>query len=134
MSLFLRNVLSCERNGKGLMLVTWRWKSTETFTKKKRSNMKKPCRDIKKIIWMKWRLSTSTKGIIRQAQRHPQRQTQRQVQRQSQKLLRTYTTFLREQLGKMTGKELKNYQSIASGRWKKIKDPRRQAAYNNRAR
>ena len=37
-------------------------KSTETFMKKRGDDMKRACRDIKKIIWMKWRLSTSTKA------------------------------------------------------------------------
>ena len=42
-----------------------RWKSTETFTKKRNDDMKRHWRDIKKIIWMKWRLLTFTKGVTR---------------------------------------------------------------------
>ena len=60
-------------------------KSTETFTKKRNNNMNRPCRDIKKIIWMKWRLLTSTKGAIRQ--------TQNQLQRQPQRLIGVGITF-----------------------------------------
>ena len=46
-----------------------------------------------------------------------------------------YHLFLREQLGKMTGEDRKNYCSIVSRRWKEIKeDPARLAAYNDRAR
>ena len=41
-------------------------KKYKTFTKKRNNDMKRHCRDIKKIIWMKWRLLTSTKGAIRQ--------------------------------------------------------------------
>ena len=46
-----------------------------------------------------------------------------------------YHLFLREQLGKMTGEDRKNYCSIVSGRWKKIKEvPARLFAYKSRAR
>ena len=31
--------------------------------------MKRPCRDIKKIIWTKWRLLNSTKGVTRRPER-----------------------------------------------------------------
>ena len=74
-------------------------KSTETFTKWRNSDMKKHCRSIKKIIWMKWRLSTYTKGAIRQVQRQKQkevqkkRQVKRQVQGQPQRLLGLDITF-----------------------------------------
>ena len=46
-----------------------------------------------------------------------------------------YHIFLREQLGKMTEEDRKNYRSIVLGRWKKIReDPARLFSYNNRAR
>ena len=46
-----------------------------------------------------------------------------------------YLLFLREQLEKMTGEDRKNYRSIVSRIWKKIKeDPARLFTYNNRAR
>ena len=46
-----------------------------------------------------------------------------------------YHLFLREQLGKMTGEDRKNYRSIMSRRWREIKeDPARPSAYNDRAR
>ena len=42
---------------------------------------------------------------------------------------------MREEFGKMTGEDRKNFRSIVSGRWKKIKeDPARLFTYNNRAR
>ena len=42
--------------------------------------------------------------------------------------------FLRKQIGKMTGEDRKNYHSIVSGRWKKVKeDTERLIAYDNRA-
>ena len=45
-----------------------------------------------------------------------------------------YHLFLREQLGKMTGEDRKNYCSIASGRCKKTKeDHSRLIVYNNSA-
>ena len=45
-----------------------------------------------------------------------------------------YLLFLREQLGKMTGKHQKSYFSIVSRKWKKIKeDPARLISYSNRA-
>ena len=48
---------------------------------------------------------------------------------------RRYHLFLMEQLEKMTGEDQKNFRSIVSGRWKKIKeDPARLFTYNNRAR
>ena len=46
-----------------------------------------------------------------------------------------YHLFLKEQLEKMTEEDQKNFRSIVSGRWKKIKeDPVRLFTYNNRAR
>ena len=46
-----------------------------------------------------------------------------------------YYLFLKEQLGRMTGEDQKNYRSIVSRGWKKInEDPARLFAYNNRAR
>ena len=46
-----------------------------------------------------------------------------------------YHLFLREQLGEMTGEDRKNYRSIVSRRWKKIKeDPEKLSIYNDRAR
>ena len=50
--LSLRQVPWCRGNGKNLRPVTRRWKSAETFTKKRNDDMKRPCRDIQKIIWM----------------------------------------------------------------------------------
>ena len=79
--LFLRQVQSNQRNGKKLRPAIRRWKSTETFTKKRNDDMKKACRDIKKIIWMKCRILTSIKDAIRQTQKQPQRHVQRQPQR-----------------------------------------------------
>ena len=79
--LFLRQVQLYQRNGKKFRPATRRQKSTETFTKKRNDDRKRACRDIKKIIWMKWRLLTSTKGAIRETQKQPQRQVQRQPQR-----------------------------------------------------
>ena len=43
--------------------------------------MKRPCRDIEKIKWMKWTLLTPAKGAIRQTQKQSQIQSQRQPQR-----------------------------------------------------
>ena len=46
-----------------------------------------------------------------------------------------YHLFLREKLDNMTGKDRKNYQSIVSKRWKKIKKGlARLSSYNDRAR
>ena len=46
-----------------------------------------------------------------------------------------YHLFLREQLEKMTAEDRKNYSSIVSRMWKKIKEnPARLFTYNNRAR
>ena len=46
-----------------------------------------------------------------------------------------YHLFLREQLEKMAGGDRKNYRSIVSRMWKKIKeDPAKLFTYNNRAR
>ena len=46
-----------------------------------------------------------------------------------------YHLFLREQLGKMTREDRKNYSSIVSRRWKEIKEnPAKLSAYNNRVR
>ena len=46
-----------------------------------------------------------------------------------------YHLFLREQLDEVTGEDQKNYRSIVSRRWKKIKEnPERLYAYNDRAR
>ena len=63
---------------KKLRPVIRRWKSTGTFTKKRSDDMKRPYRDIKKIIWIKWRLLTSTKGTrperphsLKKHQSHP---------------------------------------------------------------
>ena len=90
--------------------------------------MKKPCKDIKKIIWMKWRLislhkrcnKTDTKAVTKTAPKAPKS---------------GYHLFLREQLDKMTGEDQKNYQSTVSRRWKEIQeDPERLSAYNDRAR
>ena len=122
---FPRQELSYQRNGKNLKLMTRKLKSTEPFKKQRNSDLKRLCRDIKKITWRKWRLSAYTKGAIRQPQRQLQMQTQKevqkqsqkQVQRQSQRLLGVDTTFcLIEQLGKMTEEEQKNYRSIVSRR------------------
>ena len=55
-----RQIQSYLRNGKRLRTATRRWKSTKNFMKRN-NNMKRPDRDIKKIIWMKWRLLTFTK-------------------------------------------------------------------------
>ena len=75
---FLRQVQPYQRNGKKLRPVIRRWKSTGTFTKKRSDDMKRPYRDIKKIIWIKWRLLTSTKGTrperphsLKKHQSHP---------------------------------------------------------------
>ena len=64
-----RQVQSYRRNGKRLRPARRRWKSTRTFMKKRKDDMKKPYRDIRKIIWMKWRLLTFTKGVIRRLER-----------------------------------------------------------------
>ena len=82
---FPRQVQSYAKNGKRLKPVRRRWKSTRTFTKTRNNDMNRHCRDIKKIIWMKWWLLTFTKGVIRQ--------TQKQSQRQLQRLLRVNITF-----------------------------------------
>ena len=65
--LSLRQVQSYRRNGKKLRPATWRWKNTETFTKKRSDDIKRLCRDIKKIIWMKRRLLTFTKCATRRS-------------------------------------------------------------------
>ena len=53
---------------KKVKTVTKRSKSTESFTKKRNDEMKRTCRGTKKIIWMKWRLLTSTKGVARRSE------------------------------------------------------------------
>ena len=59
--------------------------------KKRNNDMKRHCRDIKKIIWMKWRLLTSTKGAIKA------------VAKTAPKAPKSgYHLFLREQLDEMT--------------------------------
>ena len=98
---FPRQLLSYQSNGEKLKLVTRRWKSTGTYRKQRNGDMNRTCRDMKKIIWTKWRSSGYTKDAIRQPQRQPQRQTQmqvqrqlqRQAQRQLQRLLGVDTTF-----------------------------------------
>ena len=47
--------------------------------------MKKLCRDTKKIIWTICRLSTYTKGPIRQVQMQKQKEVQKQLKRQPQR-------------------------------------------------
>ena len=47
--------------------------------------MKKLCRDTKKIIWTNCRLSTYTKGPIRQVQMQKQKEVQKQLKRQPQR-------------------------------------------------
>ena len=50
------------------------------------------------------------------------------------KLLGVGTIFLREQLDKVTGEKLKNYNSIVLERWKRIKEgPASLNEYRNRA-
>ena len=90
---------------------------------------KKPCRGTKKIIWMKWRLLTSTKDATRQ------KQPQRQVQRQRQRLLGAdIPFFVKEQLDEMTRENRRNYRSMVSRSWKEItEDPARLSGYNDRA-
>ena len=53
---------------KKVKTVTKRSNSTESFTKKRNDEMKRTCRGTKKIIWMKWRLLTSTKGVARRSE------------------------------------------------------------------
>ena len=63
--LSIRQVQSYRRNGKNLRLGRRRRKGTGTFTKKRNDDMERPCRDIKKVIWMKWKLLTFKKGVTR---------------------------------------------------------------------
>ena len=88
--------------------------------------MKRHCKDIKKIMRMKWKLLTFTKSVTRQ----------RQLQIQPQKPhKRGYHLFLREQVDEITGEDRKNYRSIVSRRWKEIKeDPAKLSEYNDRVR
>ena len=44
-------------------------KKYKDLTKKRNNDMKKHCRDIKKIIWIKWKLLTFTKGVTRSLRR-----------------------------------------------------------------
>ena len=60
-----RQVQSYQRNGKRLKPVRRKWKSTKTFMKKRNNNMKRHCKDIKKIIRTKWRSLTFTKSVTR---------------------------------------------------------------------
>ena len=78
--MFLRQALSYRGNGKKFsdkkMEKYSEIHKVEQYSKQQQynSNVKRLCRDIKKVIWMKWRLSTNTKGSIRQVQRQTQDQ------------------------------------------------------------
>ena len=82
-----RQVLSYHRNGKRLRPAKRRGKSIRTFTKKRSNDMKRHYRDIKTIIWMKWKLLTFTKSITRRLGRfhslkkhHPNQMNQKKYQ------------------------------------------------------
>ena len=84
--------------------------------------MKRQCKDIKKIMRMKWKLLIFTKDVTRQ--RQPPRAPRSR-----------YHFFLREQLDEMAGEDRKKYRSIVSRSWKEIKeDPARLSEYNDRVR
>ena len=52
---FPSQLQSYGRNGKMLKPARRKWKNTRNFTKKKNNDMKRNCKDIKKIMQMKWR-------------------------------------------------------------------------------
>ena len=79
--LFLRQVKSYWENGRRLKLIKRRWRNAVTFTKHRNNDVKIICRDTKKIILTKWRLSVYAKGAIKQEQRQVQRQKWRMKQR-----------------------------------------------------
>ena len=103
--------------------------------------MEKLCRDTKKVIGQSGDYQPTKKGAIRQVQSQKQKEVQKQSQSQAhrQAQIKTprsgYHLFLREQLEKMTGVDRRNYCTIASRKWKEIKeDPARLSAYNDSSR
>ena len=98
--LLLRQVQSYWRNGEKLRPAKRRSKSIETFTKKRNNDMKRHCRDIKKIIWMKWRLLTSTKGATRRSWRYHSLK-KHQIQAMKKRLLQSPHSLKKHQVQTM---------------------------------
>ena len=66
---FQRQVQSYGKNGKRLKSARRKLKNTRNFTKKRNNDMKRHCKDIKKIKQMKWRLLNFTKIATKRAGR-----------------------------------------------------------------
>ena len=98
MPLFPRKVLSYKENEKKLKTSSRSLKGTLAYPKQRHRDLKRPCRDIKKIIWMKRRLSNhkrcnkaGVKAGVKAASK-----TAAEGSRSKNHL------FLRKQLGKIT--------------------------------
>ena len=114
MPLFPRQVTSCRENGKKLKLVTRR--SNQCYKLYEVEKQRTPCRyqedqmdELEIIRLLKKCTQTGAKAGTKTSKKAVA------------KVLRMgYYLFLREQLGRTTGEDQKNYCNTVTGRWKRI--------------